>query len=498
MLHFTKNFSAPKMSSEDLLETVIGRFGKYQTLIFILVTLGRLPSDYQLVNVVFLVPNVQYVCMDEDAYNLTNHCPCDNPVYDTSTIVSSVPTTWNLICNKRHLGSLSQSVLQVGILFGSLAYGHISDRYGRRPATLLALMSQILFVSASALVPYLWMFIVCRFLIGFSVGGTLICCYVIVMELSGMTFRPYLTGLIETAYTLAYITLPIIAYFVRDWKYLQLSISIPWVFVLLYYNFLPESPRWLITMGRHEEAVKVLTYIAKKNNRPTENIKSIVEKEALHYTKGKGNVGSYLDLFKTPKMRLYTLLNGMVWLCCSHTFFGINQYIGRLEGNLYVNVFISAVSLIPGLILVVLASIYLSRKIALILSFTAAGLTLLVFIFIPSSMTYTILGFAIVGQIEIYMAFILTYLYTSEVFPTMLRNSAMGFVSMCARIGGFIAPFVVNLEADPWVSVLIFSAVSFLAGFMCLPLRETKNTVLLNTIEELEGRTKPKAQNLGS
>lgn len=137
-------------------------------------------------------------------------------------------------------------------------------RYGRRPTTLLAFASQIVVVFTSALVPYLWMFIVCRFLMGLSCGGTLVCCYVMIMELSGSTFRPYLTGLIEIAYTLAYATIPIIAYFVRDWQYLQLSTSLPWLFVLLYYNFLPESPRWLITMGKHEEAVKVLTYIAKK------------------------------------------------------------------------------------------------------------------------------------------------------------------------------------------------------------------------------------------
>lgn len=161
---------------------------------------------------------------------------------------------------------------------------------------------------------------------------------------------------------------------------------------------------------------------------------------------------------------------------------------------MYVNVFVSAVSIVPGLFLVIFVSIYCSRKVSLVLSFAAVGLTLLVFIFIPSHMTYTILGFAIVGQVVIYVSFILIYLYTSELFPTVVRNSALGFASMCARIGGLIAPFVVDIQAAPWVSVLIFSALSFLAGFMCLPLRETKGTVFLNTIEEIEksdNKTRP-------
>lgn len=115
-------------TTDDAIESLIGRFGKYQTWIFVLFSIARFPTDYQLTNVFFLLPSVDYVCMDEDAYNVTNHCPCKNPIYDNSTIANSVTTTWNLICEKSHLASLAQSILQVGILAGSLIFGHISDR----------------------------------------------------------------------------------------------------------------------------------------------------------------------------------------------------------------------------------------------------------------------------------------------------------------------------------------------------------------------------------
>lgn len=111
---------------EDLIETAIGRFGKYQTWILFLITVGRIPAEYQLNNVVFIIPYVDYKCLDN---NVTNYCPCENPEYDTSTIVSSVTTEWNLICNRTYLASLAQSMLQVGILAGSLLYGYFSDRY---------------------------------------------------------------------------------------------------------------------------------------------------------------------------------------------------------------------------------------------------------------------------------------------------------------------------------------------------------------------------------
>ncbi|CAH2084663.1 unnamed protein product [Euphydryas editha] len=474
------------MSADDTVETIIGRFGKYQTWILFLISIGRFPTEYQLTNVVFIIPSVEYVCMDENAYNLTNHCPCENPQYDQSSIVSSVTSTWNLICDRSQLASLAQSILQVGILFGSIFYGHVSDRYGRKFASILSLVSEVVFVALSTVSSQVWMFIVFRFFIGTAVGGTMLCCYVIVIELSGKSFRPYMTGLIELSYILSYFTLPIIAYFLRDWRQLQWATSLPWVFVILYYFLVPESPRWLITMGQKEKATEILTYIAKKNNMPTDNIKELVEKAVMEtqsfHTK---QYGSYIDLFKTPKIRIYTLITAFVWMCCAHTFFGINQYIGRLQGNIYLNVMLSSISLVPGIILVILASLYLRRKVAVITSFVTAGVSLLVFIVLPSGMRAAELTFAIIGQIGAYTSFVQVYLYSSEIFPTVVRNSAMGFASVFGRFGGFIAPFVVNIGIE-WVSIVIFSVLAFCAAFLCYFLPETKDIVLLNTIDQTE------------
>lgn len=118
-------------------------------------------------------------------------------------------------------------------------------------------------VALSALVPQFWMFVVCRFLIGTGLGGSMLGCYVLLIELSGKSFRSYSTGLNETAHILGYIVLPLVAYFVRDWRRLQLVTSVPWLLVIVCYWFLPESPRWLITVGKKDEAISLLMKIAK-------------------------------------------------------------------------------------------------------------------------------------------------------------------------------------------------------------------------------------------
>ncbi|CAH0586908.1 unnamed protein product [Chrysodeixis includens] len=466
---------------EDLIETAIGRFGRYQTWILILISIGRFPTEYQLNNVVFIIPSVEYKCLDN---NVTNYCPCQNPEYDTSTIVSSVTSEFDLICNKTYLASLAQSMMQIGILAGSLIFGYFSDRYGRKIVVLISLFLEVLFVALSAVIPNLWLFLVFRFLIGAAVGGTMLCCYVLIIELCGKSFRPYASGLQEIPFLVSYISLPIIAYFVRDWRPLQLVTSVPWVVVIAYYWLIPESPRWLITVGRKREAIDILTHIARRNNRPTDQIESIVERVELQ-NKKQTQTGTFMDLFRTPKIRAYTLITACIWMFCSHTFFGLNQYIGRLQGNIYLNVILSAACLTPGLCLVIFATLYLRRKVSVITSFTTAAVSLLVFIFIPSDMRAATLAFAIIGLTGAYTSFVQVYLYSSEIFPTVIRNSAIGFASMFARFGGFIAPFVVNIGTE-WVSILIFSGVAFSAAILCYFLPETKATTLPNTIEQRE------------
>lgn len=143
-------------------------------------------------------------------------------------------------------------------------YFPLFSRYGRKIVVLISLFLEVVFVAISAVIPNLWLFLVFRFLIGVAVGGTMLCCYVLIIELCGKSFRPYASGLQEMPFLISYISLPIIAYFVREWRQLQLVTSVPWIIVIAYYWLIPESPRWLITVGRKREAIAILTHIAKR------------------------------------------------------------------------------------------------------------------------------------------------------------------------------------------------------------------------------------------
>ncbi|XP_077967909.1 solute carrier family 22 member 15-like isoform X2 [Styela clava] len=92
------------------------------------------------------------------------------------------------------------------------------------------------------------------------------------------------------------------------------------------------------------------------------------------------------------------------------------------------------------------------------------------------------------GKLGICGAFDLIYVYTAELFPTVVRNVGLGSMSFWARVGGVIAPFLANLAVfsgsnDPF---LAFGNVGLLSSVFAAFLPETRAKLIPNTFEEAE------------
>merc|ERR1712083_1016113 len=100
----------------------------------------------------------------------------------------------------------------------------------------------------------------------------------------------------------------------------------------------------------------------------------------------------------------------------------------------------------------------------------------------------------IVGKFLISMTFAIAYLYTAELFPTKVRNVAVGTASTFARIGSISAPYIVDLlgAAHAGIPVVIFGIAATSAGLFSLMLPETLNKKLPESVAEVEraGRRK--------
>lgn len=195
--------------------------------------------------------------------------------------------------------------------------------------------------------------------------------------------------------------------------------------------------------------------------------------------------GNLLDLFKTPNLRKHILAMSYNWLACSYCFYGVSQYVGQLSGDVYVNVTASnAVTLLGTLLSIPLMKVVGRRTIVIIFNFISA-FCLLVLAILPEGIGSV--AAAAIGVVSSFIVFVVVYLYCSELFPTVVRSAAIGFSSMMARVGGMLAPFIIELRAEArWLPPLLFAIAPLIAGFVTLLLPETKGCDLLSTLEEGE------------
>jgi len=93
---------------------------------------------------------------------------------------------------------------------------------------------------------------------------------------------------------------------------------------------------------------------------------------------------------------------------------------------------------------------------------------------------------ALVGKLSISFAFSVIYIYSTELFPTCVRNIGLGVSSVCARCGGIISPFIPTLAflASP-LPFVVYSAFCFTAVCVSFILPETLNHQIPDSIDEL-------------
>lgn len=93
----------------------------------------------------------------------------------------------------------------------------------------------------------------------------------------------------------------------------------------------------------------------------------------------------------------------------------------------------------------------------------------------------------LLGKACIAASFAVIYNYTAELFPTVVRNTALGIGSMCARLSGALTPLIMLLDfLDPKVPATLFGLVALASGFLSLYLPETVNQPMPESIEDGE------------
>merc|ERR1712126_378946 len=94
---------------------------------------------------------------------------------------------------------------------------------------------------------------------------------------------------------------------------------------------------------------------------------------------------------------------------------------------------------------------------------------------------------ALFGKLFAAGNFSVVYMYTAEIYPTVIRNTAIGSCSMVARIGGISAPYIALYlpKIMPELPVLILGGSSLVGGLMAFALPETLGSKLPEVLEDV-------------
>ncbi|XP_071955247.1 organic cation transporter protein-like [Antedon mediterranea] len=517
---------------DDILVNHVGEFGRTQKLYFFLVCLTAIPCAFHSFANTFISGSPKHHCRFEGAlkykddaiecaipwdsdkdewskceeykkYNITGlnsnsdfNCTSESDeetecrsgwLYDRNVYGETVVTQWDLVCDKNWMRQLGKSIVLLGKVFGAFIFGQLSDLFGRKKILLVALMLQIACGVLSSFSGSFPVFITFQFLLGATVSGVFLTSFVIVTEIVGPSWRTFIGITIEYFYTLGYITLTGVAYALRDWQNIELTLSLPCFLFLSYYWILPESPRWLMTKGRYEECVKILRNFAKRNKTSLpedclETLKAIKTNEKRVKTETIKAL-----LFTSSTMRWKTLLVAFNWLSNSMVYYGLSFHTDSLGLNPYLAFFISGAVEVPGYILSQLLLKRLGRKRVICIFMIMCGVVLLSTTVIKDYKVPVVI-FAMIGKLCITASYGTIYLYSAELYPTTVRNIGLGFSSICSRVGSVSAPYILLIGdyTSAVMPLILFGGQSLLAGILVLLLPETQNQNLPDNVKEAD------------
>ncbi|RRT70459.1 hypothetical protein B296_00029258, partial [Ensete ventricosum] len=478
-----------RVGVDEMLRRYAGEFGRWQLRHFVLASAAWALEAFHTMIMIF-------ADREPGREEAADPCRPDWPVGAAASTVAE----WGLVCGQRYKVGLAQSIFFLGCMIGSGVFGHLSDSFlGRKGSLTIVCVLNAIFGLLTSLSPTYGVYVGLRFLTGFSTGGVGLCAFVLATEPVGPTKRGAAGMSTFYFFSAGIALLAGIAYLFPSWRALYVVTSLPsLLFVLAVLPFVSESPRWYLVRRRIADAMAVMQTIAEKNGKTIppgvvlklddedEGDDGREEKEAAAAVEKAVVSGSIVDVLRSPTTRVRLFLTVMINFLCSVVYYGLSLNVVNLDTNIYLSVLLNSVAEMPAYILTALLLDLFGRKPMAVSTMWISGAFCAVGSLVSGAGVMKIVRMVcgVIGIFGMAATYNLLFIYTAELFPTVVRNAALGCAMQAAQMGAILAPLVVVLGGR--VPFAVFGACGIIGGWLAFLLPETMNRPLYDTMAGLE------------
>lgn len=316
-----------------------------------------------------------------------------------------------------------------------------------------------------------WVFVLLEFITGIFASGIYNVIFVLGMEMVSPRKRVLGGSLIAFLYSTGQVLLGVIAMNMLHFRKLLLALYLPTFVVLLYIWMIPESVRWLLSKDRRKEASEIIFRAARINKKilsdstiesicyqppPSEDIDERI-KDPIHASEN-----TFIIIMQSMPLFKRLIQCCFCWFSTALVYYGLSILSVNLHGNKFINFIMFSLAEYPPIIIVYFflgrsfeISIFWCRLVGFIIAFLiedkigrkyllcgsllVSGLACIMpVIFITDHTNVWRLFLLGMSKCAVTIAFTILYVYTCELFPTNLRQSAMSMCSIFGAIGGIM------------------------------------------------------------
>ena len=369
------------------------------------------------------------------------------------------------------LGSVSTGLIGasalIGIFVGGMVFGYVTDRIGRQTMYTLDLGLLIVGSLLCLFIQEAWQLMALRFLLGIAIGADYPIATSLLAEFVPRRGRGFLLGALTFAWALGALTAYLVGYAMLGlgddaWRWMLATPAIPGILTVMLRLGTPESPRWLLSKGRVEEAHAVVREVYGEDAK----LEDLPEEEAVQT--------DFKKVWRPPYLNRM-IFAGLYWTLQVTPLYAVLTYgpsifeeLGFGSGNeTFIVAAVIEVAFLVGTVPAMFASERFGRRPLSLWCFSlmAVGLTLAAVA--PGRPAAVLIGFGVYALFS-GGPFILQWIYPNEIFPTDVRATAFGIATAFSRVGAASGTFLVPLFIEWWgIGATLFIAVALtLAGLL--------------------------------